>query len=117
MLPEGVAGLYIFGLGQPRGGAGPLITAGAPLGRNPTHPFGAPAFPIKQPAIEKGEGDVKPRGPDDRVYLLLGAVRKMYDITIKTHDVGLRCHFSMPYKVQKLRIYNRMVFEKIVVRF
>lgn len=26
MMPEGVAGLYVFGLAQPRGGAGPLIT-------------------------------------------------------------------------------------------
>jgi cation diffusion facilitator CzcD-associated flavoprotein CzcO len=31
MLPPGVANLYVFGVAQPRGGAGPLITAGADL--------------------------------------------------------------------------------------
>lgn len=31
MLPPGYANLYIFGLGQPRGGAGPLITAASGL--------------------------------------------------------------------------------------
>lgn len=31
MLAQNLAGLYIFGLGQPRGGAGPLITSGARL--------------------------------------------------------------------------------------
>jgi hypothetical protein len=31
LMPPGVAGLYVCGLGQPRGGAGPLITAGSRL--------------------------------------------------------------------------------------
>jgi hypothetical protein len=31
MLAPGLAGLYIFGVLQPRGGAGPLITAGSQL--------------------------------------------------------------------------------------
>jgi hypothetical protein len=31
MFPPGYANLYIWGLGQPRGGAGPLITAGSRL--------------------------------------------------------------------------------------
>jgi cation diffusion facilitator CzcD-associated flavoprotein CzcO len=31
MLPPGMANLYIFGLSQPRGGAGPLITRGSAL--------------------------------------------------------------------------------------
>jgi hypothetical protein len=30
-MAPGLANLYLFGLGQPRGGAGPLITAGAEL--------------------------------------------------------------------------------------
>ena len=31
MMPPGYANLYVFGLGQPRGGAGPLVTAAARL--------------------------------------------------------------------------------------
>jgi hypothetical protein len=31
IMPPGIANLYVFGLGQPRGGAGPLITAGSRL--------------------------------------------------------------------------------------
>jgi Flavin-binding monooxygenase-like len=31
LMPPGYANLYVWGLGQPRGGAGPLITAGARL--------------------------------------------------------------------------------------
>jgi hypothetical protein len=31
MMPPGIANLYVFGLGQPRGGAGPLITAASRL--------------------------------------------------------------------------------------
>jgi hypothetical protein len=31
MLAPGIAGLYVFGVLQPRGGAGPLITAGSRL--------------------------------------------------------------------------------------
>lgn len=31
MIPPGYANLYVFGLAQPRGGAGPLITAGSKL--------------------------------------------------------------------------------------
>jgi cation diffusion facilitator CzcD-associated flavoprotein CzcO len=31
LMPPGIANLYVFGLAQPRGGAGPLITAGAEL--------------------------------------------------------------------------------------
>src|SRR5262249_40250823 len=31
LFPQGKAGLYIFGLSQPRGGAGPVISAGAPF--------------------------------------------------------------------------------------
>ena len=31
MMPPGIANLYAFGVFQPRGGAGPLITAGAGL--------------------------------------------------------------------------------------
>lgn len=31
VMPPGYANLYVFGMGQPRGGAGPLLTAGAQL--------------------------------------------------------------------------------------
>jgi Flavin-binding monooxygenase-like len=56
VMPPGIANLYVFGLGQPRGGAGPLITAGSRLlarivlaQRDMDHPIASDLARLRKP--------------------------------------------------------------------
>ncbi len=56
LMPPGIANLYVFGLGQPRGGAGPLITAGSRLlarivlaQRDMDHPISSDLARLRRP--------------------------------------------------------------------